>query len=122
MNPRSFHSYACTYRINTIIIRFNSHLSSFSRLTYIFFIVINPSNTSGTSCSNNLSRNKEEVRDKMIRGFPFTISTRKTTARTVSPFLKKSEGICSFLGRINSLPSSSITSVSFFQNLVNFPC
>ena len=81
----------------------------------IFLMVIRPSKTSGTSISNSFSRKRGEVRDRMMLGVPFTISTRSTTARTESPFLKKSAEICSAFGRMSSLPSSSITSISFFQ-------
>ena len=57
----------------------------------------------------------------IILGLAFTISTSLITARTESPFLKKSAGICSVLGNNNSFPSSSNTKVSFFQTWYTSP-
>ena len=45
------------------------------------------------SCSNKRSKNSGAVRDNTMRGLLFFISTAETTARMVSPFLKKSPGI-----------------------------
>ena len=78
-------------------------------------MVIKPSKISGTSVSNKRSKNTGEVRDTIIEGVPFFISTLETTALTVSPFLKKSDGICSVFGNNSSFPSSSISIISFFQ-------
>ena len=70
-------------------------------------IVIKPSNTSGISISNTFSKNLLEVLDNKITMLLFLISTAEIIDLTESPFLKKSEGICSDLGNINSVPSSS---------------
>ena len=52
-----------------------------------FLIVINPSKTSGISCSNNFSRKTGEVLEKIILGlFPLN-STDSITPLTLSPFL-----------------------------------
>ncbi len=47
-----------------------------------------PSKISGTSISNNLAKNIGLVLDKIITGVLFFMSTRATTARIFSPFLK----------------------------------
>jgi len=51
-------------------------------------MVINPSKTSGTSCSNNLAKNSGAVRESIITGLLFLKSTFETTALVVSPYLK----------------------------------
>ena len=73
----------------------------------VFLIVISPSKISGTSCSIRHSKKRGDVRDSMICGVAFPISTRSTTARIDSPFRRKSLGICSLLGSTSSFPSSS---------------
>ena len=78
-------------------------------------MVMRPSKISGTSCSNRRSRNSGAVRDRMMRGLLFRISTSATTARTVSPFLKKSPGIWCSRGITTSLSSSSTRRISRFQ-------
>ena len=58
-----------------------------------FLTTIIPSATSGISNSNNLDKNSGETRDIITSGFPPLIFTSFITALTVSPFLKKSDGI-----------------------------
>ena len=72
-----------------------------------FLTVISPSKTSGISCSKSFSRKMGDVLDKTITGLCPLSSTLSITPRTLSPFLKKSEGICLSLGKMISLPSSS---------------
>ena len=112
--PRSA-THTGSNRINTIIITFNAS-SALTRFANDFFlIVIRPSNTSGTSSSNNFSRNRERCATKYF-GVPLIISTRKTTARTLSPFWKSHCRFVPDFGKISSLPSSSITRVSFSRS------
>ena len=74
-----------------------------------------PSYISGTSCSNRRARNSGAVRDRRMRGLLLRMSTSATTARTASPFRKKSPGICWSRGMISSLSSSSTSRISRFQ-------
>ena len=54
-----------------------------------FLIVINPSKTSGISCSNSFSKKRGEVLENIILGlFPLN-STFSITPLTLSPFLKR---------------------------------
>jgi hypothetical protein len=58
-----------------------------------FFTTIIPSATSGISNSNNLDKNSGETLEIITSGLPPLILTSFITALTVSPFLKKSDGI-----------------------------
>ncbi len=75
-------------------------LSPGSRTTFLIAMI--PSNISGTSLSNNLSKKVGEVLERITLGALFCKSIRCTTALIYSPFLKLSLGICSNLGKKSS--------------------
>jgi len=68
---------------------------------------MSPSAISGISCSKRRSKNRGEVRERIIAGLLPLKSTDSMIPLIVSPFLKKSEGICLSLGKRISFPSSS---------------
>jgi hypothetical protein len=57
VDTRAFHPNAGSNRVDAVVIRIYGYFRFFAGMRTTFFTIINPSNTSGISCSNNFSRN-----------------------------------------------------------------